>query len=146
MKLYLDVCTICRPYDDQKMMRIRLETDAVHLILSKIFDGTYQAVTSRVHTLEVSAISDFTERIELLTLLSRFRSGIEVDKVQAAKRAEYLHSLGFGLADAAHLAYAEVIADVFVTCDDKLIKKSQKEDIRVPVYNPIEFVMKEDLQ
>ncbi|MDU9049860.1 MAG: hypothetical protein Q3M30_13510 [Candidatus Electrothrix sp. Rat3] len=37
-------------------------------------------------------------------------------------------------------------ADVFVTCDDKLIKKSQKEDIREPVYNPIEFVMKEDLQ
>jgi hypothetical protein len=28
MRLYLDVCIICRPYDDQKMMRIRLETDA----------------------------------------------------------------------------------------------------------------------
>ena len=128
------------------MMRIRLETDAVHLILSKIHDGTYQAVSSRVHTMEISAISNFTERIELLTLLSRFQADFEVDKMQAAKRAESLHSLGFGLADSAHLAYAEVIADVFITCDDKLIKKSQKEDIRVPVYNPIEFVMKEDLQ
>ena len=146
MRLYLDVCTICRPYDDQRMMRIRLETDAVHLILSKIRDGTYQAVTSRIHTMEVSAISDFAERIELLALLSRFQSDVEVDKVQAAKRAEHLHSLGFGLADSAHLAYAEVIADVFITCDDKLIKKSQKEDVRVLVYNPIEFVLKEELQ
>ena len=33
-----------------------------------------------------------------------------------------------------------------ITCDDKLIKKSRKEDVRVPVYNPIEFVIKEDLQ
>lgn len=146
MKLYLDVCTICRPYDDQRLMRVRLETDAVHLILSKIRDGTYQAVASRVHTLEVSAISNFAERIELLTLLARFQSDVAVDKAQAAKRAEQLHSSGFGLADSAHLAYAEVTADVFITCDDKLIKKSRKEDVRVPVCNPIEFVLKEELQ
>jgi len=146
MRLYLDVCTICRPYDDQKMMRIRLETDAVHLILSRIHNRTYQGVASRVHTMEVSAISNLAERIELLTLLSGFQSDFAIDKVQAAKRAEHLHSLGFGLADSAHLAYAEGIADVFITCDDKLIKKSRKEDVRVPVYNPIEFVMKEDLQ
>ncbi len=146
MKLYLDVCAICRPYDDQRLMRVRLETDAVHLILSKIRDGTYQAVASRVHTLEVSAISNFAERIELLTLLARFQSDVAVDKAQAAKRAEQLHSSGFGLADSAHLAYAEVTADVFITCDDKLIKKSRKEDVRVSVYNPIEFVLKEELQ
>jgi len=146
MRLYLDVCTICRPYDDQKMMRIRLETDAVHLILSKIHGGVYKAVASNVHIMEVSAISNFTERIELLTLLSRFQKDFEIDKVQAMKRAEQLHGLGFGLADSAHLAYAEIIADVFVTCDDKLIKKSKKEDIRVPVYNPVEFVIQEDLK
>ena len=66
MRLYLDVCTICRPYDDQNMMRIRLGTDAVHLILSKIHDAIYEAVTYRVNTMEVLAISKFTERIELL--------------------------------------------------------------------------------
>jgi predicted nucleic acid-binding protein len=146
MKLYLDVCTICRPYDDQRLMRIRLETDAVHLILSTIREGIYQAVASRIHTLEVSAISNLAERIELLTLLSGFQSDVEVDKVQAAQRAEQLHSSGFGVADSAHLAYAEVVADVFITCDDKLLKKSRKEDIRVSVYNPIEFVVKEELQ
>lgn len=79
-------------------MRIRLETDAVHLILSKIHDGTYQAVTSRVHTMEVSAISNLTERIELLTLLSGFQSKLAIDKGQAAKRAARLHDAGFGVA------------------------------------------------
>ena len=33
--LYLDVCTLCRPFDDQNMMRIRLETDSYHLILQE---------------------------------------------------------------------------------------------------------------
>jgi hypothetical protein len=38
---YLDVCTLCRPFDDQNMMRIRLETDSYHLILQAIQDGEY---------------------------------------------------------------------------------------------------------
>ena len=33
--LYLDVCTLGRPFDDQNMMRIRLETDSYHLILQE---------------------------------------------------------------------------------------------------------------
>jgi len=27
-KLYIDVCTLCRPFDDQNVMKIRIETDA----------------------------------------------------------------------------------------------------------------------
>ena len=33
LKLYLDVCTLCRPFDDQNRMRIRLETDSYYLIM-----------------------------------------------------------------------------------------------------------------
>ena len=40
--LYLDVCTLCRPFDDQSMMRIRLETDSYHLIMQAIQEGKYQ--------------------------------------------------------------------------------------------------------
>ena len=32
MRLYLDVCTFCRPFDNQNMMRIRLETDSYYLM------------------------------------------------------------------------------------------------------------------
>lgn len=41
-KLYLDVCTLCRPFDDQNVMRIRLETDAFYLILQNIQNGKYE--------------------------------------------------------------------------------------------------------
>jgi hypothetical protein len=38
--VYLDVCALSRPFDDQSQMRIRLETDAVQLILSHIRSGS----------------------------------------------------------------------------------------------------------
>ncbi len=42
------------------------------------------------------------------------------------KRTEDLYSLNFGIADAAHVAFAETSADYFITCDDKLLKKIRK--------------------
>ncbi len=56
-KLYLDVCTLCRPFDDQNLMRIRLETDAVYLILQNVLNGHYEMVTSPVHFKEIEAIT-----------------------------------------------------------------------------------------
>jgi len=38
-KVYLGACALCRPFDDQRYLRIRLETEAVNLILSKIREG-----------------------------------------------------------------------------------------------------------
>jgi predicted nucleic acid-binding protein len=143
--LYLDVCTICRPFDNQKIMRIRLETDAIYLIMTKIREGIYCAIASSVHTLEVSAISDVREREEILALLSKFDSNYEIDLKKLRKRADHLYKIGFGVADAAHLAFAENTADAFITCDDKLLKKSRKENIQLSIYNPIEFIIKEDL-
>jgi hypothetical protein len=40
-KIYLDVCALCRPYDDQSYMRINLETIAVQLIFSAIEQNIY---------------------------------------------------------------------------------------------------------
>ncbi len=144
--LYLDVCTICRPFDQQEIMRIRLETDAVFLILQKIQDGQYNAIRSIVHTVEVSAISNSLERQEILALLDKFDINYISNTSTLRKRADKLHNLGFGLGDAAHLAYAESTSDAFITCDDKLLKRSMKEDILIPTYNPIEFVIKEELR
>ena len=57
-RIYLDVCTLCRPYDDQHLMRIRLETDAFYLILQHIQNGRYTMIVSPVHLREVVAIAE----------------------------------------------------------------------------------------
>ena len=63
------MCALSRPFDDQSFLRIRLETEAVNLILSKIKKGNYRLIVSPVHFKEIEAISEARERIELQTLL-----------------------------------------------------------------------------
>jgi hypothetical protein len=56
--IYLDICALCRPYDAQDFLRIRMETDAVNLILSNVIRKRYQLVVSPIHFREISDISD----------------------------------------------------------------------------------------
>lgn len=144
--LYVDVCTLCRPFDDQNQMRIRLETDAWYLILNAIKQGDYKMAVSPVHRQEISAISDAQERYELLSLLDRYGLTKTCDRNAARARAEDLHNLRFGVADAAHVAYAEVVADIFISCDDKLLKKCRAHNITIPAMNPIEFCTEENVR
>ena len=145
-KIYLDVCALCRPYDDQSYMRINLETIAVQLIFSAIDQNMYDLVYSPVHVKEISAISDQVERFELYHLLQETGKFIDLDKVQARKRAEKLISAGLGPADAAHLVFAETVGADFITCDDKLCKKCRALDLAIWTGNPVAFCDKEGLR
>ncbi len=61
-RVYFDVCALCRPFDDQIHMRIRLETDAVLLILSHLRSKDLGLIVSPVHLAEIAAIEDIAER------------------------------------------------------------------------------------
>jgi hypothetical protein len=76
------------------------------LILQKIKEGKYSAIKSIVHKTEISAISNSLERQEILALLEKFDSNYLVNSSSLRVRAEQLFNFGFGLGDAAHLAYA----------------------------------------
>ena len=143
--IYFDVCTLCRPFDDQTMMRIKLETDAFFLILSHIENSGYNMKFSPVHLQEINAIEDPFERSELIVLLNTYGKSIGKKK-PVRKRAEELFGNNFGIADAAHASYAERYADVFITCDDRLIKKCRSLPLNIPTMNPIEFCSKDKLK
>ena len=55
-KVYLDVCTLCRPFDDQRLMRIRLETDSYYLIIKAVQNGELRMIVSPAHLVEVRAM------------------------------------------------------------------------------------------
>lgn len=145
-KLYIDVCTLCRPFDDQNIMRIRLETDAFYLILQSIRDRKYNMVVSPVHLKEIEEIEDIRERLELITLLNNFGVKPSRNLMKVRERAEYFVSLKFGVADAAHVAFAQATSEVFITCDDKLLKKCKKNNIKILAVSPLEFCTMEDLK
>ncbi len=118
-RIDLDVCTLCRPYDDQHLMRIRLETDAFYLILQHIQNGRYIMIVSPAHFREVAAIEETRERTEVTALLHRYDTTPSCNLSSVRKRAEALQARRCGVADAAPMAFAEATADVFITCDDR---------------------------
>lgn len=144
--IYLDVCTLSRPFDDQRYLRIRLETEALNLILSKARRGDYRMLVSPAHTKEIEAIPDVFERIELQIILDKLWESIKVNMTKTRKRAEKLVELGFGIADAAHVAFAEQSRAYFISCDDTLIKKCINHDIKIWCGNPVSFCEKEGLK
>lgn len=146
ISIYLDVCALSRPFDDQTFLRIRLETEAVNLIMSKIQDGHLTMAVSPVHFAEIRAIPDTLERLELLSIVERYGVLLDIDKANTRKRAEELVGWGFGPADAAHVAFAEVGNAIFITCDDKLLKKCAKYGIRVRFGSSVLFCTEEDLR
>jgi predicted nucleic acid-binding protein len=123
-KIYLDVCSLCRPFDDQNYIRIRLETDAVNLILANVRSNVYQLMKSKVHIVE-KKISDKYEQLELIGLLKKYGKTPLVNTAEVKSRANELINLKFGIADAVLLAYSEIFKSDFISCDDKLIKKCE---------------------
>ena len=49
MRLYLDICAIQRPLDDQTQLRVRSEAEAVLGLLALCEDATLELAASGVH-------------------------------------------------------------------------------------------------
>lgn len=144
--IYLDVCTMCRPFDDQSIMRIRLETDAFYLILRAVENKNFGMILSPVHHEEIGSIGDDYERMELTVLLRKYGKKVSFQMDKIRERAEELYALNFGVADSTHIAFAEASSDYFITCDDKLLRKYRKLNFSLSVLNPVEFYLKENLK
>ena len=144
--IYLDICALCRPYDVQEFLRIRMETDAVNLILSNVIRKRYQLIVSPIHFGEIADISDAVERVHLRLLLTEIGVRPIIDMQEVRQRAEDLFNMSFGVADAAHVAYAEYSGASFITCDDKLIKRCLSQALAIWCGNPVAFCEMEGLK
>ena len=144
--IYFDVCALCRPFDDQSYLRIALETEAVNLILSKVHNGIYQLIVSLVFIYELNGIRNNVEKVELITLLHSIATFTKSDVDKARNRTEALNNLGFGIADAAHIAFAEAAKAEFISCDDHLLNKCNRNQINVWTGNPVLFCEKDKLR
>ena len=87
-----------------------------------------------------------SERIQIEMLLEKAAEQPKVDRSFVKRRAEEFIEMGLGLADAAHVAFAESYSADFISCDDKLLKKCIKHKIKVWTGTPIAFCDKEFLK
>ena len=144
-RIYLDVCCLNRPFDDQTQARIRLEAEAVLIILGQCEAGRWEWIASEVVDAEVGRISNPGGRRRVQLLISHANRSIAIGE-QERERAQQLESWGVAAYDALHLACAEAGGvEYFITCDDNIIKKARtdKTMIRMAVCGPLEFVLKE---
>src|SRR5215208_512015 len=94
VRVYLDVCCLQRPFDDQRQARIHLEAEAVKLILARIEHGEFFWISSEVVDDEISrnVDADRALKAELLARHATFR--INLTETEMARGTE-LEKLGF---------------------------------------------------
>lgn len=142
MKIYLDVCSLNRPFDDQTQDRIHLESEAVIAILKNLEAEKWIWISSSVVLFEVNQAPSLDRRRRLLKLCEQATSIITLDEEIFAAAAT-LKSVGFRSYDALHLACAKKAGvDVFLSTDDKLIKRAarKKATVSVRVSNPLTWL------
>jgi hypothetical protein len=140
--VYLDACCLNRPFDDQAQDRIRLESEAVLLILGHIHGGDWRWISSEVLSFEIGRNPDAERRRRVQVLIASATASVFVDE-RVEHRGTELEGLGFGALDALHLACAEhAEVDVFLTTDDGLLRQARRhrDGVRVRVENPLTWL------
>lgn len=137
MKIYMDVCCLCRPFDDQMIGRIRLEVTAVQEIIRRCAARGFSLVTSEVIEEELSKIPDIRKRLRVRKVLSVANEFIPIDEGIISRMHELI-ILGGDAMDSLHIACAERAGAILLTTDDGLITffKSHR-DIQVHIENPV---------
>jgi len=141
MKLYLDTCSLHRPFDDWSQPRIIEEAEAIITILAECDAGTISLVSSEALAFEVAANADSERQRFVFEILSRAALVVSLDDA-IERRGRFFEGHGIKTLDALHLAFAEVAAvDYFCTCDDRLLKKARSiPGFRLKVVSPLELV------
>ena len=141
-KIYLDVCCLNRPFDDQSQTRIRLEAQAVLAILDRIAEGTWELVTSDAVDLEIERSSDKERSKRVRILAGTANRTVTIEAVQM-QRVRQLAAPGFHAFDALHISSAESAeVDVMLTTDDRLLRVARrlKDILQVRVDNPLRWL------
>ena len=104
---------VCSVPFNQRQERVRLEAEAVLLILRRVEAGQLAWLTSEVVDYEIAQTPD-AERALKASLLTEYAAAKILIDDDATARAAQLENLGFGGYDALHLACAESgQADIF---------------------------------
>jgi predicted nucleic acid-binding protein len=132
-----------RPFDDQRQDRIRLESEAVLLILGHCEAGTWQWISSAVVEEEVNNTPSNERRHRVRSMLSGAHNTVALTEA-AVIRAQELKAMGFRTYDALHLACAEqATVNIFLTTDDRVlhIAASHAAELHIRLANPLTWLM-----
>ena len=125
-RVYLDMCSLKRPFDDQRHSRVREEATAVAAIVARAEAGEIALVRSPAHLVENDANPREDRRLATALWIDGAAIDVSLDP-EIEVRAGTLNALGFHPLDALHVACAErAEARWFVTCDASLLRLAER--------------------
>lgn len=129
--IYLDVCCLNRPFDDQRQDRIRLQAEAVLAILRRLEAGEWRGLGSDVVDEEIARTPDPGRGRRVRKVAELMRKHVAID-AGMVRRARALESMGLHAFDALHLACAEAGgADVLLTTDEQFVAAAARHEDRL---------------
>lgn len=139
MLIYLDNCSFNRPFDDQKQVRIRIETEAKLIIQENIVSGKFKLAWSYILEYENSK-NPFPERKETIENWKKYANADTDETKEIIGIAKELQNQGIKSKDALHVSCATVLnCRYFITTDQELLKKLRNFE-SVKVANPVNFI------
>jgi predicted nucleic acid-binding protein len=142
IRIYLDACCLNRPFDDQTQARIRLEAEAVLMILAQCETGAWEWIGSEALDWEIGKTPDPERLRRVRSLVAHAHHSVPIGASEVA-RAQEMEAWGIAAYDALHLACAESgEADVLLTTDDRLMRRSaaRASELHVRVANPLTWL------
>jgi len=142
MRIYLDLCCLNRPFDDQTQPVIGLETEAVIQVLRWVREGSLSLVIGEALELENRRNPDRRRRNAVLRLLRDAETYVPVGPAEG-QRARELCAAGLRSFDALHVACAESgQAKVLLTTDHGLLRFARRNAarLRLKVMNPLQWI------
>ena len=146
MRIYLDCCSLQRPFDDRSQPRIAVEAEAVLVILALCESDRLKLISSDALLFEIGRIPNQDRKDDALAILRIAKETVELTtKIESLTRR--FGALGLKPLDALNLAFASGSKiDYFCTCDDKFLKNAKSFDgINTKVVSPTELVMELDI-
>jgi hypothetical protein len=136
-RIYLDNCSLNRPFDNQSSTKIRLETEAIMSIQAGIGAGKYTLIWSFMLDYENGKNPYEEKRSAIAPWKGIARDFCWASEAVLARGKEFM-LLGIKQADALHLACAtQTRCAYFITTDKALFGKSTMD---ISIINPIDFV------
>jgi hypothetical protein len=105
MRIYLDICSIQRPLDDQSQVRIATETEAMLGILDLCERGKLVLLRSAAHTIE-NEQNPYLDRKDHVLMVLSLASHYLPTTPEVTERAKGYVEAGMKRLDALHLALA----------------------------------------
>ena len=140
LKIYLDNCSLNRPYDDQSQLRIELETKAKLYIQQQIIEGRIILVSSVIVEYENNDNPYHIRKLIIGDFLKNASNYVD-ECEEVVSIARKIRTTGIKTKDASHIACAIYGGcDYLISTDDRLLKY---KDDRVKIINPIDFIMTE---